>query len=74
MLRQSPVDPDLLIAQKPLVAAVAVWMEDHGIDKLTQSLAMAAHTLVYQTICFQKLFSKIIFKNFKNRKCLDILG
>ena len=47
MLRASPVDPELLIKQKELIASVAIWMEENEIDKLTQTLAVSANTLVY---------------------------
>ena len=50
MLRASPVDPDRLIKQKELVAAVIVWMRDNQLQTLSQSLAYAAHELVYRTI------------------------
>ena len=52
------MDADLLLAQKSLVAAVAVWMEENCVEKLTQSLAMAAHALVYQTIFLKDIFKK----------------
>ena len=42
MLRKSPVDAVLLMAQMNLIAALLVWMEDFGVKMLNQSVAEEA--------------------------------
>ena len=63
MLRASPVDPDLLIKQKQLLAAVLIWMKDHSVTTLSQSLAYAAHELVYHLYAMKRVGSGMNFGN-----------
>ena len=47
-MRQSPVDGKLLVAQKHIIAAIAIWLIDNELKALCQTLVEAALVIVYR--------------------------
>ena len=47
-MRQSPVDGKLLVAQKHIIAAIAIWLIDNELKTLCQTLVEAALVIVYR--------------------------
>ena len=47
-MRQSPVDGKLLVAQKCIIAAIAIWLIDNELKTLCQTLVEAALVIVYR--------------------------
>ena len=47
-MRQSPVDGKLLVAQKYIIAAIAIWLIDNELKTLCQTLVEAALVIVYR--------------------------
>ena len=47
-MRQSPVDGKLLVAQKHIIAALAIWLIDNELKGLCQTLVEAALVIVYR--------------------------
>ena len=47
-MRNSPVDKKLLIAQKTIIAAIALWLLDNELKGLCQTLVEAALAIVYR--------------------------